>query len=76
MTEEQKGVLIWLVIFYPVWSPRMNWIRAKQGYHRRQAEKRKAGATRSTSRVSRNRQTGPKWEQDVPYPECFEEDDL
>lgn len=40
----------------------------------------KAGASAST--VSRNphprssRKTGPSWEQDVPYPECFEEDDL
>ena len=31
---------------------------------------------RSSTPVSRNRKTGPAWEQDAPYPECFEEDDL
>lgn len=25
---------------------------------------------------SSTRKAGPAWEQDVPYPECFEEDDL
>jgi hypothetical protein len=37
------------------------------------------GATPSTSEVSGNNRrkgTGPMWEQDKPFPECFEEDDL
>jgi len=33
-------------------------------------------ARRSTVSGNPGRKTGPKWEQDKPLPECFEEDDL
>jgi hypothetical protein len=56
------GIILWVIVLYPFWSPRCRRIRREQ-------------------RVSRNSpktKTGPAWEQDAPFPECFDEqeDDL
>lgn len=61
------GAIMWVLIFYPTWSPRCRRIR------RAQRKTKTAGARRSTGNTSR--QTGPMWEQDKPFPECFEQED-
>lgn len=66
------GLLMWVIIWYPLWSPRMRRIRR---------EKRAAGARSSTviedSGVSGNGRllTGSDWEQDRPWIlDCLEEE--
>lgn len=73
MTEQEAlGWLLWALILYPIWSPRCWRIRRQL---------RLAGATPSISGqgtkpalAKTGRQTGPMWEQDKPYAECFESD--
>jgi hypothetical protein len=81
-SEEWWGTILWLIILWPIWSPRLNLIR-----YRRWRVQEHPGARASTKRTStgtviqldearrRARQTGPKWEQDKPFPECFDEGD-
>lgn len=59
------GLGLWLVIYMMA--------RGLQRRSRRAVAGGRAGASPST--VSRNpsRMTGPKWEQDAPYPECFDD---
>lgn len=61
--EQWLGVALWVLLFYPVWSPRMRRIRRRQLID---------GLTKPKAKRTG---TGPMWEQDKPYPECFEEDD-
>ncbi len=69
------NTLFWLVVLWLVLRRLAKWghrYRAKHGLD---------GARSSTApnkAVSRNPQSGPKWEQDAPMPECFDEqeDDL
>lgn len=62
MSHSLIVLLVWVVICYPIWSPRCRRIRAAKG---------------STGvRVSRNNprpKTGPAYEQDYPWPECFDD---
>jgi hypothetical protein len=52
---------MWVILFYPLWSPRCRRIRKTQA------------VSRNTQ--PNNQKTGAAWEQDYPYPECFEEVD-
>lgn len=56
---EVIGLLMWVGLFYLAW-------RARRKHRQR------AGARSST--VSRN-PDNPKWQQDAPMPECFDEMD-
>lgn len=58
--EVAAGMVMWLLLFYPLWSPRCRRIRKAQAVSGNQPHSRK---------------TGTAWEQDYPYPECFEEVD-
>lgn len=59
------GLALWVLISYPVWSPRCR-------------RKRKAKGVSGNGASPSTRKTGPAWEQDELYPEIFmdEEDDL
>jgi hypothetical protein len=76
-----EGWLIWLIMLWPFWSPTLNVVRWRNR-HRPDARpnvSRNAGPDRQAvmARLKQEaRETGPKWEQDAPYPEVFEEDDL
>lgn len=69
--ETLLGLVLWALVFYPVWSPRCRRIR------KRIREEERSRARPSTPRpVPRTvDKSGPKWEQDEPYPECFETDE-
>jgi hypothetical protein len=89
MTSESRefiiGLLLWALIFYPVWSPRCRRLRREarwaeataQVVAQAEAVTRRAAASGQGGRLGR--ETGPNWEQDKPFPECFDqeiEDDL
>lgn len=70
-----EGLVLWVLLLYPVWSPR-KWRLRKQRWQRKQERQHehKQGAIPSTQPI-RVSQMGPAWEQDAPYPEAFDEEE-
>lgn len=80
------GALFW-VLTYPIWSPRCNRIRGRNRSATRDREElgawlqstaayRKRYTEVIETAVEQAKQARPAYQQDEPYSECFEEDDL
>lgn len=75
--ETWLGLILWVLIFYPVWSPRCHRIRKAQ--RAQPDDARSSTVTQAEKMLAEHkglaRKTGDAWEQDKPYDECFDTDD-
>lgn len=73
MTHDQwQGLITLIILLYPTYSPRLRRIRKLQ--RAGQWPPPRASASPVSRNTPKDKQTGPLWEQDVPFAEAFEED--
>jgi hypothetical protein len=77
--EQSLGLVFWVLVTYPLWSPRCRRIRRNRRVSHARAEAYASRDPAAVEAAARHRdlmtQADPNWEQDAPYPEVFEQED-